>query len=171
MTSADNQQERLTVGWVVGFVDGEGCFSITLQRNPSTQLGWQVFPEFVVTQGAKSLPVLQSLQKFFGCGRIFINRRSDNHREPLYRYCVRSVGDLRRTIIPFFQRYSLRTAKRNDFAKFVRVIEFLEARKHLSADGLRTIATIAQTMNRQKPARLLASSETIRPTPCPTVKI
>ena len=30
---ADDQQERLkTVGWVVGFVDGEGCFSVAIQR-------------------------------------------------------------------------------------------------------------------------------------------
>jgi len=29
MTCADNQQERLIkIGWIVGFVDGEGCFSI-----------------------------------------------------------------------------------------------------------------------------------------------
>src|SRR3954453_10219353 len=84
---ADDQQERLkTVGWVVGFVDGEGCFSITIQRCRVMKLGWQVFPEFVVTQGAKSLSVLQRLQHFFECGRIHINRRHDNHKEPLYRF-------------------------------------------------------------------------------------
>jgi hypothetical protein len=33
MLGADNQQERLrTVGWIVGFVDGEGCFSVTIQK-------------------------------------------------------------------------------------------------------------------------------------------
>ena len=27
--SADNQQERLVrIGWILGFIDGEGCFSI-----------------------------------------------------------------------------------------------------------------------------------------------
>ncbi len=168
---ADHQQERLTVGWIVGFVDGEGCFSITVQRNPTTRFGWQVFPEFVVTQGAKSLPALESLQQFFQCGNIFINRRSDNHREPLYRYCVRAVTDLQTKIIPFFRQYPLRTAKREDFAKFVQVVELVAGRKHLDEEGLRAIAAIAQTMNRQKPARLLSSSETIRPTPHFAVKI
>src|SRR5215216_3762231 len=92
--SADNQQERLkTVGWIVGFVDGEGCFSVAIQRCRVVKLGWQVFPEFVVTQGAKSLTALEILQQFFGCGRIFINRRHDNHKEHLYRFCVRAVGD------------------------------------------------------------------------------
>ncbi len=32
--SADNQQERLkTIGWIVGYVDGEGCFSVSVCRN------------------------------------------------------------------------------------------------------------------------------------------
>ena len=168
---ADDQQERLTVGWIVGFVDGEGCFSVTIQRNATTISGWQVFPEFVVTQGAKSLSVLQTLQAFFRCGKIFINRRKDNHREPLYRYCVRTVSDLREKIIPFFQQYPLWTAKRQDFAKFVRVVELMEERQHLTLEGLQQIAAITQTMNRRKPARLLASSETIRPTLHPAVKI
>ena len=34
-TDAENQQERLiTIGWITGFVDGEGCFSIQLWRQP-----------------------------------------------------------------------------------------------------------------------------------------
>ena len=45
---ADNQQERLDAEWIVGFVDGEGCFSVSFFRNKTTKFGWQVFPEFVV---------------------------------------------------------------------------------------------------------------------------
>jgi len=31
--SAENQQERLTtIGWIVGSVDGEGCFSSPIYR-------------------------------------------------------------------------------------------------------------------------------------------
>lgn len=85
----DNQQERLKiVNWIVGFVDGEGCFSISIFKNRTTRSGWQVLPEFVVTQGEKSLSALEEVKTFFGCGRLFINRRYDNHNENLYRYCV-----------------------------------------------------------------------------------
>src|SRR3989344_6275907 len=100
---ADNQQERLeTNGWVVGFVDGEGCFCVSLHKNPTTKLGWQIMPEFVATQGEKSLLALKRLQSFFRCGHIFVNKRHDNHRENLYRFCVRSQIDLKEKIIPFF---------------------------------------------------------------------
>ena len=54
-TGAENQQERLkNLGWVVGFVDGEGCFSVPIYRCKVMTLRWQVRPEFAVTQGASS---------------------------------------------------------------------------------------------------------------------
>ena len=162
MLGADNQQERLrTVGWIVGFVDGEGCFSVTIQK-ATTATGWQVFPEFVVTQGEKSLRALRDLKEFFECGKIFVNRRNDNHKEHLYRFCVRSITDLKNKIIPFFQENQLRTAKRSDFEKFARVLELIGERKHLNSEGIGEIAKIAQTMNRKKPSRFLESSETTR---------
>ena len=165
--SADNQQERQDyyVGWIVGFVDGEGCFSVGVFRNRILKNGWQVFPEFVVTQGKKSLSALEELQRFFGCGKIFINTRYDNHREPLYRYCVRSVKDIREKIIPFFKKYPLRTAKQNDFKRFVRIIAMMEQKTHLTIKGMEKIAGIVEQMNRKKPSQYLESSETIRRNP------
>ena len=102
---ADNQQERPRIrGWIVGFTDGEGCFSISIIKNSTTKSGWQIFPEFVITQGVKSKVVLKEIQKFFHCGKIYVNRRYDNHKEHLCRYCVRSIREISESIIPFFKR-------------------------------------------------------------------
>jgi hypothetical protein len=88
-SSAENQQERLkTIGWVVGFVDGEGCFSCSIYRNHKMTLQWQVRPSFDVVQGESSHDALEELIRFFGCGKIYRNRRRDNHREDLLRYNV-----------------------------------------------------------------------------------
>ena len=121
MTSADNQQERLK-GWIVGFTDGEGCFSVSIFRNRTSKFGWQVMPEFVITQGAKSLKVLQMTQKYFKCGKIFINKRYDNHHEHLYRYCVRKRNDLNQIIVPFFIQNPLFTEKKQNFKIFCQVL-------------------------------------------------
>ena len=155
---AENQQERLiSIGWVTGFVDGEGCFSIGFIRQSDRvhrkgyKTGYQVFHEFAVTQGAKSLPALEQLREFFEIGNIFANRRFDNHKEHLYRYVVRNRSDLLRTIIPFFRKNRLRTYKAVDFEKFAQCVEWIEAKRHLTHQGLIDIAEITQTMNRQKP--------------------
>ncbi len=147
---ADNQQGRLDPWWVVGFVDGEGCFSISILNNTTTTTGFQVFPEFVVTQGAKSLVALNNLQQFFDCGKLYVNRRKDNHREDLYRYCVRSIPDLQSKIIPFFNSYQLQTAKHQDFVVFREVLDMVAQRRHLSMAGVDQIRMLAATMNRRK---------------------
>jgi hypothetical protein len=159
---ADNQQERLKMSlWIVGFVDGEGSFLVSIFRNKTTRLGWQVFPEFVITQGAKSRKSLEQIKKFFSCGEIFINRRHDNHHEDTYRFCVRSIKDLRNKIVPFFEKYPLRTMKLIDFKKFKRVLRLMENGVHLKESGLESIRKIVSTMNR-KGMTSLKSSETIR---------
>jgi hypothetical protein len=158
LDGADNQQERLIqLGWVIGFVDGEGCFSIGFVRQSGGRerrgykTGYQVTHEFVVTQGARSVSCLEELANFFGVGQVLANRRYDDHREHLYRYVVRRRRDLIDTIVPFFCRYPLRTSKRRDFEKFSQCVGLIEAGHHLSLEGVVDIAEIAQTMNRQKP--------------------
>lgn len=163
--NADNQQERQKlIGWIVGFIDGEGCFSVSIFRNPTTSSGWQIFPELIVTQGVKSVQALRELKKFFQCGRIYINRRHDTHKEDLYRYCVRKLDDLENIIIPFFRQNSLKTAKADDFRKFARIVGMMRRREHLTKEGSIKIAKIIETMNRRKPAEFLSSPETIRQT-------
>jgi hypothetical protein len=132
LSGADNQQERPGFEqWIVGFVDGEGCFSIALYPNRSYQLGWQVLPDFVVVQGKRSIDVLYELKWFFGCGNIYVNRRHDNHREDMYRWSVRSQADLVTRIIPFFEQYPLRTAKKDEFLRFRKVLHMMVRREHL----------------------------------------
>ena len=164
-SSADNQQERLEIGWVVGFIDGEGCFSVSLHKNPTTQIGWQIMPEFVATQGEKSLDALRKLETFFSCGRIFVNRRYDNHNENLYRFCVRSFKDLEEKVVPFFKQHPLQTAKRRDFEIFSQIIVLMKEKKHLNPEGIREIISLATNMNTKIRKRFLESSETIRRVP------
>jgi hypothetical protein len=162
-SGADNQQERpLAVEWVVGFVDGEGCFSVPIFRNRSCRLGWQVQPEFAVVQGERSADVLWDMKQFFGCGSVTVNRRHDNHRQDLWRFGVRRLGDLVSIIIPFFEVHPLRTAKAGEFASFSRVVDLMSNGSHLTMEGLRAAAAIAETMNHRKPSQLVESSEAIR---------
>ncbi len=163
---ADNQQERPSIEqWIVGFVDGEGCFSVPIFKNTTYKLGWQVQPDFVVVQGARSVDVLHEMKQFFGCGDVYVNRRYDNHREHLYRYSVRNRAYLHSVIIPFFEANPLRTAKATEFQKFATVVQMMRMRLHLTVEGLTRIAKIAQTMNHRKPSRFLESSEAIRRAP------
>ena len=171
--SADNQQERIEVcGWITGFVDGEGSFLVNIFQSPRAKSKWQIFPEFNVSQSLKGKDLLEQLAKFFACGHIYAHNARNIKQgkwDPLYKYCVRSRSELQRKIIPFFKNHScFGRAKRNDFERFVKVVEMMDKGEHLTKKGMVKIARIAEKMTHRKPFeessiyKFLLSSETTR---------
>lgn len=97
----------------------------------------------MVSQGASSRQGLEDLRDFFDVGRVYANPRSDDHREHMAQFVVSRREDLLTTIIPFFESYPLRTAKRLDFEKFARCVRMIDAGVHLTAGGLADIACVS----------------------------
>ena len=133
--------ERLEAQWVVGFVDGEGCFFVGINPHPEMTSGFQVLPEFTVVQHQRDIQLLHALKQFFGCGVV---RR--NHGERMA-YRVRSLDHLNLQIIPFFDKHPLKSRKRVDFAKFRRVLQLMTKKEHLESEGIEKIRVIAKMMN------------------------
>ena len=92
--------------------------------------GFQVNHAFVVTQGERSRVCLEELREFFGVGRLFVNRRHDNHKVNLCQYAVSKRLDLVETIIPFFREHPLRTSKRYDFEGFAACMDVIDSGRH-----------------------------------------
>ena len=132
---------NLNAQWIVGFLDGEGCFHVGINQNESMKLGVQVLPEFTVVQHQVDAQVLYALKDYFGCGVV-----RQNHGTRLS-YRVRGQENLRDRIIPFFEKHQFKTRKRVDFAKFRKVILLIEKGEHLTADGLEKIRQIKISMN------------------------
>ena len=99
VTGADNQQERLDANWIVGFVDGEGCFHISINKIPEMSLGWQVLPEFRIVQHEKDESVLYKIKNYFGFGNVKINRK--DHHGARKEFRVRGMENLNRIVIFF----------------------------------------------------------------------
>lgn len=132
---------NLNTQWIVGFIDGEGCFHVGINKNESMKLGIQVLPEFTVVQHEVNEQVLYALKDYFQCGVV-----RKNHGTRLS-YRVRGQENLQNHIIPFFEKHQLKTRKRIDFEKFRKVILLMEKGEHLEADGLEKIQKIKTTMN------------------------
>lgn len=132
---------NLQTQWIVGFVDGEGCFHIAINKNSTMSTGYQVLPEFTVTQHQRDIKVLYALKAFFGCGVVRINHGD--------RYCyrVRGFSHLKQILVPFFEKHKLVTQKRVDFEKFRTVLLLMEKTEHLTVEGLEKIREIQQTIN------------------------
>jgi len=153
--TAGNQQERLDPQWVTGFVDGEGCFHVSINQHARMSMRWQVLPEFRIVQHSRDEQLLKELQRFFEAGKVVVNH---GDRKELR---VRKLNELR-TIVRFFEENKLRTQKSRDFRLFRAVLYSMERREHLTIAGLRKIANLCWKMNRKVKPRYLESSETLR---------
>jgi hypothetical protein len=128
--------------WILGFVDGEGCFNISIVRQKSMKLGFQVLAEFTIVQHERDIQVLHAFSDYFKIGVV-----SRNHGDrQMYR--VRGLSKLNQTIVPFFEKHSLKTKKRVDFIRFRRILIMMSRGQHLTVEGLLLIDKIRQTMNR-----------------------
>ncbi len=150
---ADNQQERLDTKWVAGFVDGEGCFHVAINKIAKMKLGWQVLPEFRIVQHQRDEQILHRIQHVLGCGRVVVNH---GDRKELR---VRGLENLNK-IVMFFKENKLQTRKKKSFELFAKIVLLMNEKRHLTRDGLEEIAILSSQMNRQVKPKYLESSET-----------
>jgi len=139
---------ELSNDWVVGFVDGEGCFHVSLNQHDDMTAGYQVLPEFVVVQHERDIQILHALRRFFQAGVV-----RQNHGD---RYClrIRKLSSLL-AVCEFFQSHSLKTKKNSDFKKFRKIVVLMENKLHLEQVGLLKIVDIALTMNTANRPKLI----------------
>jgi LAGLIDADG endonuclease len=143
VSGADNQQERLD-SYISGFVDGEGCFAVAVNRNPSCRSGFQLVPEFHVSQNGDRAQVLDVIQRRFdGCGYIKSNGRKDRALV----YVVRRRDDLIEHVIPFFERSPLLSSKQEDFEKFAAIVRSMTLGHHRTLSGFARLLDDALSMN------------------------
>jgi len=85
---------------------------------------------------------MRSLIKFLDCGSL--QQPLDyNHVD----FIVTKFSDLKDKVIPLFEKYSLQGVKLLDYLDFVKVIELMNNKEHLTAEGLDQIRKIKAGMN------------------------
>lgn len=131
--------------WILGFVDGEGSFSVSFNRRGGMKLGVEVRPSFSITQSGKRNPPKEGLEmvhRYFRCGFIRFCRLDGT-----FKYEVRSLDDLYNKILPFFDRFPLITPKKEDYLHFREVCTLLKGSHHLNEGGLKRIFDLSFAMN------------------------
>jgi LAGLIDADG endonuclease len=128
--------------YLSGFVDGEGCFTVSISPRPTLRVGWEVRPSLSVSQNGDRSEVLVLIQDHFGCGTL----RPDRSDRTL-KWEVRSLPLLVDRIIPHFEAYPLLSGKQEDFERFAAVCRRMVNREHLHPAGLAAIVELVRGMN------------------------
>jgi LAGLIDADG endonuclease len=121
--------------YISGYVDGEGCFTVSISPRPTLRVGWEVRPSVSVSQNGDRSEVLLMIQEYFGCGSL----RPDRSDHTL-KWEVRSLPLLVAAVIPHFRRYPLQSGKRRDFELFADICEEMTRGRHRTPSGLIEIA-------------------------------
>ena len=150
-SSGDNQQETLTRRWLnsiskdmaiylTGFTDGEGSFNVSIRHHPGYALKWKTSLTFNVSQNGEK--ALKLFKKVFKCG--YVRKRSDG----IHYFEIVKFQDIVDKVIPFFEKFKLRSEKTEDFNKFHKIANLMRKGSHLNQKGLINILEIRKTMNR-----------------------
>jgi hypothetical protein len=129
--------------WLVGFVDGEGCFFINIQRSSDQKVGFIISLKFQITQHLRDKLLMESLIQYLDCGRI-----QKESKRSIVNFIVSKFDDINNRIIPFFCKYSLRSNKVKDYLDFCKACNLIKDRSHLTEKGLIELRKIKLGMNK-----------------------
>jgi hypothetical protein len=128
--------------YISGYVDGEGCFTVSIAPRATLLVGWEVRPGLSVSQNGDRAEVLHALQAYLGCGCI----RPDRSDKTL-KWETRRLEDLLGRVIPHFEVYPLLSGKKADFDRFASVCRLMASGAHRDRAGLIEIVELTRGMN------------------------
>src|SRR5579864_7620019 len=124
--------------YISGYVDGEGCFSVSFSIRPKLKVGWEVKPSFAVAQNFDRREVLDLMMEYFGCGGI-----RKNTADRTLKYEIRSLNELLLKVIPHFHSFPLKSSKQKDFLFLEEICRRMNNFEHLKIKGFQEIVSIA----------------------------
>jgi hypothetical protein len=131
----------LNDNWIVGFVDGEGCFSFSLIKSKKLKFGYQIQGEFTVVQHKRDIQLLYKLKEYFGCGAVAVN-----HGER-YHWRVKNLDHFLTIIIPYFEKHPLQTVKRLQLPVFKEICLLLASKRHLEEEGFEEAKALVKKLS------------------------
>ena len=126
-------EKPLNPNWVTGFTDAEGSFIVTVFKRKDAK-NFTVNASFELGLHSKDIAILYRLKEFFGVGSVSIRQTRDAAS-----FKVSSISDLKNVIIPHFKKYSLLTQKKVDFDLWVKIVNLIDSKEHLTIEGVNKI--------------------------------
>lgn len=127
--------------YIVGFIDGEGCFCVTINKHGGNRIEVRLIFEIELRED--DIGILEEIKQVFNCGKIYqLDYKRYAKWRPHVKYKVSNFKDISTKIIPFFEKYPLQAKKKIQFKKFCIVAEMMKTKQHLSINGVERIKNI-----------------------------
>jgi len=142
-------QYLLDPNYIVGFVDGEGCFSVTCSRRSDIRTGYEIKAAFEMEVVVDDYPIMRRIYKSLGKpGQLYsFNFKRYKNWKPHCKIKVSNLKDIIEKIIPFFKKHPLQSKKQRSFQIFCKIVEMIKDKKHLNPKYILKIIKLRNNMN------------------------
>lgn len=136
--------QKLNPQYIVGFVDGEGCFSVSHNKHSTLKFRMEIRPEFEIELREDDAEILYRIQATFKCGTIYRLEYKRYNWTPHIKFRVGRIKELHDIIVPFFEKYPLQAKKKEVFKHFKVIVGMVYRKEHLTYAGVKKILKIRE---------------------------
>lgn len=129
----------LNPNYVSGFTEGDGCFTVNISSKTN-----QVIAIYIVELHKREVPLLFSIQKFFG-GAGSINTALNRYSA---RFSISRKSDLINKVLPHFDAYKLQGNKLKNYLIFREIVLLINSKAHLTSEGFNKIKLLKEGLNK-----------------------
>lgn len=134
--------EPLNPHYVAGFVDGEGSFSVSINKHKTLKRRIEIKCEFEIELRADDREVLERICATIGCGKIYDCSYDRYGWYPHVKYKITSSKDLEHYLFPLFDRYPLQAKKAKVYKLFKEIVLMVRSKAHLTDNGFKKIVKL-----------------------------
>lgn len=150
------RRPSLNDGWLAGFTDAEGCFSVKIA---SAKKKFYVTLLYILDQKNEET-VLNNIALLFNTNAIAklrtvnksITTKNDRkYVNTMFRlsiYCNDEKKRVVESLLGYFNKYCLKTSKRSSFSTWINISQIILGKQPLSSDYLTQVRKLRQNMNR-----------------------
>lgn len=143
--------------WLLGFIEGEGCFNISFIKIKGSKFGYSPRAMFIIKLTASEKEVVEKIRDFLGgIGNIYHESSESTRRIGLKnaRDCVSirvtKLEELEKIAALLKNKDFVSKQKRHDFESWAKCIGLLKNKRHLDEEGFIEIARIREHMHTRK---------------------
>jgi len=147
----------LDKNWVLGFIEGEGCFSIIFKKSGKDPNRRQAIADFTIKLTETERDVLEKLQQFFGgIGHIYFQSSDSNRRRGIinsndcWAFKVTKLKEVKKVADFFDTMDFVSDSKKADFELWKKCMAMIERKEHLKREGILKIAILREKLHRRK---------------------
>jgi LAGLIDADG endonuclease len=155
------KQPSLNDGWLSGFTDAEGCFSVKIEKREKASYvqllfildqknGQEVLNSISTALNTKTRAKLRTVNKSISWATPTEEENRINYLNTMFRLsisCNDSKKSITRTILEYFNKYPLKTSKSQSFKAWTDISSIVLGKQPLSFENLKQVRKLRHNMN------------------------